>query len=99
MITIVTTQLLFVLCLLVATFSIREPTIKQVIAFLIMVSGILGALLTFFLTLPPSETVLMLIGSITVVIALIAAFIKMLREMQKAVDREVTIRENTTRVD
>lgn len=85
--------LLFYTCLIVGlSISIREPTIKQLIGFLVMISGILGALLTFFLTLPPSENIFALTGIIATMIAVIAAAIKMLREMEKVVEKEVTIR-------
>jgi len=72
----------------------KEPSIKQLVAFFTMLLGVLGALLTFFLTLPPSETILAVIGTLTIIIAVLAAFIKMLKEIDKVVEKEVTVRVN-----
>lgn len=61
--------------------------IKKLISYLIMLSGILGAVMAFFLALPIGD-VGAIVGYLGIAIAGIAAFIKFLKELNDIIDEK-----------
>ena len=56
-------------------------TIKRLIGFLVMLSAILGAIITFLIELPYDDTIASIVAGLTTVVAIIAAAIKLLQEI------------------
>jgi len=67
-----------------------ELTIKRIVTVLVLLSSVVGAMLTFALTFPTNDTAIAIAAALATSLGIIAAAIRLLEEIDKEVETGVT---------